>query len=101
MKHAELVYFEGCPTVQVLQRNAEQAIVALGAGWRLSMVNQETLPPDDLRRGYGSPSVLLDGREVFGEPTPSSTEMSCRVYAGGVPDAAEMVRALRRAAEER
>jgi hypothetical protein len=73
----------------------------LGDSWRFSIVDQEMLPPGDLRRGYGSPSVLVDGREIFGERSTGGEALSCRIYPDGIPDAEAVYRALRAAVEGR
>lgn len=101
MHHVELLGFGGCPNVAVLQRSTRRAVERLGNSWRLSIVDQAALPPDDPRRGYGSPSVLVDGREVFGERPTGDSALTCRIYPDGIPDADAMYLALRAAAERR
>ena len=77
-RKVELIYFDGCP-------NADRAREALRSvlesdswtEWNLSM--EET--PDQFR-SYGSPTVLVEGRDVTGE-SGSNAAMACR--ADGVP----------------
>lgn len=53
----------------------------------------------DRRRFVGSPSIYVDGEDVFAEPDRPSA-VSCRVYPGaeGVPELRELRQALKRAA---
>lgn len=50
--------------------------------------------PDGLR-GWGSPTILLDGVDITGQPKGDS--VSCRVYPGvkGVPDRTAIVEGIR------
>lgn len=50
--------------------------------------------PDDLR-GWGSPTILVDGADLTGQTKGNS--INCRVYAGpdGVPEESEIVARLK------
>jgi hypothetical protein len=86
------------PEHRSLRVHLASALETLGGGLTCVEVNQEQLPARDLRRGYPAPTILVDGRDLYGLPTPTDTAMGCRVYAGGVPDAGELARRLRVAA---
>lgn len=90
-----VLYFDGCPNTPPVIEAAEQAAALLGSDWSVSTIDLEALPDDDLRRGYGSPTVLVSGRDLFGAPAPTSATLSCRHYAAGVPDAHAIVAAVR------
>jgi hypothetical protein len=64
-------------------------------------VNQETLPESDIRRGWPTPTILVDGHDLFGMPAPSAPAMGCRVYPGGVPSAEEIRSRLAHHAQSR
>ena len=34
------------------------------------IIDQETLPADDVRRGYPTPTILVRGADLFGLPEP-------------------------------
>lgn len=70
-----------------MRANLEGAIESIHTDWILVDVNQEALPQGDFRRGYPAPTILIDDRDLFGLPMPTSTNMGCRVYSGGVPSA--------------
>jgi hypothetical protein len=103
MVTVELVYDKDCPNAEEARSNLRRALTESGlvARWREWEASSDATPVH-LRR-YGSPTVLVNGREVTGaEPSDGA---SCRVYevAGmrsGVPPAEVIVRALV-AAEER
>ncbi|MFM9994817.1 MAG: hypothetical protein ACKVU4_03335 [Phycisphaerales bacterium] len=96
----ELLGFPGCPNTPTVRANLKAALESLGSGkggggggngdaaWTFTDVNQEALAADDLRRGYPTPTILVNGRDLFGLPEPTTPTMSCRAYSGGVPDAA-------------
>ena len=83
----QLLHFEGCPNGPPVRAAAEAAVSAMGGGWRLEFVDLEALPDGDLRRGHGSPTLLVDGEDLWGEPAPASAALSCRHYADGLPTA--------------
>ena len=97
MASVELLYFPDCPNVPAAREQLRRAFVALGMApeWTEVDVTSESALPHT--RGYGSPSILVDGRDVTGA-SPSGGSC-CRVYAGsdvrGVPPIEAIVSALR------
>lgn len=96
MHTLEILSFDGCPNTPPVVEATEAAVRSLGDDWQLVRVDLEALPEDDLRRGYGSPTILYKGSDLFGQPAPSSPTLSCRHYANGVPDRNRIVAALGR-----
>lgn len=90
----EVLGFGGCPNTPKMWDRVAKAVGALGSGYVLVEVDQESLAGDDLRRGYPTPTVLVDGVDLFGLPRPTLPAMGCRVYPGGVPSEAEIGRRL-------
>ena len=90
-----VLYFDGCPTTPGFLDAVERAAASLGGGWRVDAVDLEALSPEDPRRGYGSPTLLLDGRDLFGDGPAAQASLSCRCYRGGPPDAEVIARAVR------
>ncbi len=74
----DLVYFDGCPNAEAARANL-RAVMADGSWreWNLSSVDT----PERFRR-YGSPTVLVNGRDVTGDGG-STGAMACR--ADGAP----------------
>ena len=77
-RHIELIHFDGCPNVE---RARENLRAVLGddswTEWNLSSADT----PERFRR-YGSPTVLVDGRDVTGD-NGGTDGMACR--ADGAP----------------
>jgi hypothetical protein len=67
---------EGCMMTDALRTNLDAAIRALGVPLRYEVIDLSTLPRTDARVGYPTPTLLLDGRDLFGlpEPTPPFPE---------------------------
>ncbi len=85
----ELVYFDGCPNADEARANL-RAVPTVGSWREWNLSSPDT--PEQFRR-YGSPTVLVDGRDVTGEGTPSDA-MACR--ADGAPSSEVILRALGR-----
>ena len=90
----ELVYAPDCPNVELARTN-------LRLGFGLAMMAPEwtehrigDLQAPARTRGYGSPTVLVDGHDVAGlAPGP---EACCRVYDGrGAPAPEQIAAALK------
>lgn len=91
----ELLGFPGCPNTPVLRENLRAALKSVDGELSFHDVNQETLPDTDIRRGWPTPTILVNGADLFGMAAPNATLMGCRVYAGGVPNAATIESRLR------
>ena len=79
MRSIELIYFPGCPNVAAAREALGRAFSALNLPpqWTEFQTDDPALP--DHARGYGSPTILVDGRDVFGGEGPGSAS-SCRLY---------------------
>lgn len=99
MASVELLYFPGCPHLPAAREQLRRALVSVGlaSSWSEHDVTADDAPAHV--RGYGSPTVLVDGRDVTGALPGQGA--SCCVYAdsevAGVPPFAAIVAALRRA----
>jgi hypothetical protein len=91
----ELLGFPDCPNTPELRDNLKSALDSMGNGWTFADTNQEALPEGDLRRGWPTPTILVNERDLFGMPAPTAPSMGCRMYPGGVPDAETIARRLR------
>lgn len=88
----ELVYFTECPHVDLARASLEAALAEVGWTGRWQEWNQDDPAAPERIRGLGSPTILLDGRDVSGVG-PHSYGHSCR--ADGVPAVGLIVAALR------
>ena len=68
----ELVFLTraGCANTAAMRANLDEALKTLGPAARYDLVDLDTLPDSDPRRGYPTPTVLRGGRDLFGLPEP-------------------------------
>jgi len=103
----EFIYERSCPNIEDARAQLRLALVQTGlpAHWQEWEHNDPKSP--GYARRFGSPTVLVDGADVAGEPAPDDTHPnagtaapSCRIYSNtqgrnrGVPDAALIRTAL-------
>ena len=98
MPKIEFLYEKTCPNVADARDVLRAALMQAGlpAHWQ-EWEHSDPAAPDHARR-YGSPTILVDGLDVAGEPP--GDEPSCRIYAHeagrqrGVPSLDLILRAL-------
>lgn len=76
----EVVYFTGCPHVDAARAAVRGALAEAGLEARWREWNRDDPRTPAALRGYGSPTVLVDGRDV--DPAPADANC-CRLYADG------------------
>jgi hypothetical protein len=81
----QFLSFEGCPDAEAVRAHLVEALERLGLPGRVQTVDLRKLPRDDPRLCWGSPTVLVDGADLMGEPMPSRRGLCCRVYRDGKP----------------
>lgn len=88
----ELVYFVGCPNVDTAR--ARLRSVLPGGEWRERNL-ADAATPDRYRR-FGSPTILVDGRDVARsvEPTEGKPASALACKVGGAPTRAQIRAAL-------
>lgn len=101
MPKVELLHDDECPNVALARRNLHQAFIM--AGLAPNWLEQPLGATDaaERTRGYGSPTVLVDGDDVAGGE--ASAGACCRVYESAgrmtkAPDAGLIAQALLRSA---
>ena len=60
----------GCVNAGTMRANLDAALKSMGSTSTYSVVDLDTLPDADARRGYPTPTLLYDNRDVFGMPEP-------------------------------
>jgi hypothetical protein len=89
----QLLTFTGCPLASAAKTELEAALNRLGLNdYEEIDLNAHNTP--DALRGWGSPTILIDGVDVTGQP--KGDQLSCRVYATPekVPDRAAIAAAI-------
>ncbi|MEX0701786.1 MAG: MerC domain-containing protein [Planctomycetales bacterium] len=102
----ELIYDSDCPNVEEAKRQLRRALAEAGrpAEWTEWERSDPGSPPHV--RGYGSPTILVDGGDVAGA-TPSNGAACCRLYSDGsgrlrgVPTVGSIASALTRHGTQR
>ena len=98
----QLLTHPGCPNASATREQLVKALALAGVEVRIEEIDTTAENTPEHLRGWGSPTVLIDGEDVAGEKSPAGS--SCRLYRGadgrlsGVPPAALVVRVLRRRA---
>lgn len=77
----ELIYFNGCPNIGLARERLLRAFAASGITphWQEWERNDPASPAH--ARAYGSPTVLVNGRDVAGLEPGSDDAGACRVYS--------------------
>lgn len=96
----ELIYDSDCPNVEMARTNLLKALSAAGKEARWTEWERRNPDSPPYVRGYGSPTVLMDGKDLAGA-TAGDVRASCRVYGSGkdgfsgAPSVEQIVAALR------
>ena len=101
----ELVYEKTCPNIEAARNQLLQAFtdLQLTPHWYEWEVSSADTP--DYAHGYGSPTLLVNGKDVSGN-LPNGHDYSCRIYCGddvshnGIPSLTDIKTALRSATHE-
>ena len=87
----ELVFFAGCPHVELARAALREALVSRGLPPQWTEWDQHESGAPDRVRGYGSPTILVAGRDVTGARR-AAEGSACR--ADGIPSPATIRTAL-------
>jgi mercuric ion transport protein len=79
----QLLYFEGCPHLEPARVALRDAMVAEQVDQAVEEIDVESPTAPEALRGWGSPTILIDGKDVTGAAR--TTGSSCRLYADGAP----------------
>lgn len=78
-----LLYFPECPNVEAARTALRDALAAEKLDVPIEEVDVEGHAAPAWARGWGSPTILIDGQDVAGQQPSGSS--CCRLYAGGAP----------------
>jgi hypothetical protein len=62
---------EGCVNTATMRTRLDQALDRFRASKGYAVIDADMLAESDVRRGYGTPTVLYDNRDLFGMPEPT------------------------------
>jgi hypothetical protein len=80
----QVLGFSGCPGQPVLKERLQLALKQSNIDATVEDIDLGRLPATDPRLGWGSPTILVDGRDLFGVPRKSGPELTCRGYNNGI-----------------
>ncbi|MBW7991418.1 MAG: MerC domain-containing protein [Planctomycetes bacterium] len=104
MINVELIYDNDCPNVEETRGRLKLALVEAGLQVQWQEWEWSDAKSPDYVRGYGSPTILVNGKDVAGV-LPSDGAKCCRVYSdksreiSGVPSSEVITSALLKAKE--
>ena len=76
---ATVLYFDGCPHWVTLDDRLRSALHRLGRDDAVERRRVETIEEAEALGFPGSPTILIDGRDPFGDDT-TPASLSCRMY---------------------
>lgn len=100
MPMVEFVYDKSCPNIELARENLLRAFARLGLTPKWTEWERNSVESPAHVRDYGSPTILIDGKDTLGIVTGKSSSNSCRVYEGadgklvGIPSIELLVSAL-------
>ncbi len=102
----ELLYFDGCPSYTVAEERLRHVVGERGLDAHIEMVRVETDEEARRLRFPGSPTIRVDGSDLFPTGDERGGALGCRVYAtpeglAGAPTQEMIERALRCGVEAR
>jgi hypothetical protein len=77
----QLLYFPGCPNVELARQALRRALEACRLPIDVEEVDVSAPHTPEPLRGWGSPTILIDGADVAGQAPGSGA--SCRLYSDG------------------
>lgn len=72
----EFLTRDGCVQTDRMRANLDAALKRLDRPTAYPVTDADTLDAKDAKRGYGTPTVLVNGADLFGMPTPEPGEHS-------------------------
>jgi len=87
----EILGFPGCPMTPDMTRLVRSACAEVVPRAVISSVDLSKLAPEDDRLRWAAPTVLVDGRDLFGSAPAAVPAIACRVYPGGLPNRSEIM----------
>ena len=87
---------DGCPNTPKMWVSLQSAMRELNWNTPIDSLDLiELSEKQDVRAGYGSPTILVNGKDLFGASLPTTFDPACRYYRGRVPGTKEIVAKLR------
>jgi len=82
----EFQHFGGCPNGPLLLNNLKNALIDCNEITELHEVLIESPESAIEHKFRGSPTVLINGKDIEDMPEPEHPRLACRFYKDGLPD---------------
>jgi hypothetical protein len=69
-KGIEFLGRSDCIHSPTMEKNLVSALETSGIDKKYKYIDLASLPTNDYRRGYGTPTILINGEDLFGMPKP-------------------------------
>ena len=89
-KTIEFLCFEGCPNTPILLKRLQKA----APRYEIIEVDLMQLKTGDSRLGWGAPTILVDGEDLFGIAPSTDRAVSCRNWSKGLPEVSDIKKTL-------
>ncbi len=106
MIHVTFLYYEECPSHDVALDRLRQVIAEEGIEAEIEIIKVETEEQAQRLRFIGSPTILIEGRDIDPPPSNARYALTCRAYRledgriSPLPSPEMIRRALRKAVRE-
>jgi hypothetical protein len=77
----EVLYFDGCPNYPMAAKTLREVLAEEGIEDEVKMVAVNNDEDAQRLRFLGSPTIRVDGRDLFPVPQRASYALGCRTYA--------------------
>ena len=77
----EILYFDACPFYKATEKTLREVIVGEGMDAGIELVAVNTEEKAQRVRFPGSPTIRVDGEDLFPVPRRSKYALGCRMYA--------------------
>jgi hypothetical protein len=77
----EIQYFDGCPTYRGAEKTMREVLAEEGVEAEVELVAVNSDEEARWLRFPGSPTIRVDGRDLFSTPEREDWRLGCRVYA--------------------
>ncbi|MDP1623870.1 MAG: hypothetical protein Q8M08_16205 [Bacteroidales bacterium] len=77
----EFQYFDGCPNADGTLQNLREVMAELGISeTQLKMIEVPSIESAETLNFQGSPSILLNGKDIYSDEPPIDFSYTCRIY---------------------
>ena len=87
---------QNCPNISSMWESLQTSMKELQYNQPIEKLDLNALSEkQDKRAGFGSPTILVNGKDLFDSPFPETFNPSCRYYPNGLPDTNDIVSKLK------